>query len=222
MWALPPSPGGWLPGCEPRRIAVLPLVNSGTKLFCDAIGVLPGRHLSARFRPTLTIRIFGHAGLDVIRTVGIAVLCLISLGAMVAISAGPPTPTPNVEAAPEQITIATGSSRDTLTNADKLEIGYIPIRVAVEPVMLARQASDETSPQPLTFPIPKIASRHWHHHNAKKLAAVSPDRRIKIHQPKSGKSVDRSKATNDPRPCRRTEGFAGLLRALNLSSGCET
>jgi len=88
--------------------------------------------------------------------------------------------------------------------------------------MLARQASDETSPQPLTSPIPKIASRHWHHHNAKKLAAVSPDRRIKIHQPKNGKNIDRAKATVDLKPCRRPEGFAGLLRALNLSSGCET
>ena len=76
-------------------------------------------------------------GLDVIRTVGLAVLCLIGLGAVVAVSAGPPTPTPNVEASPEQMTIATGSSRDTLTKADKLEIAYVPVPVAVEPVMLA-------------------------------------------------------------------------------------
>jgi len=157
--------------------------------------------------------------LDVIRTVGLAVLCLIGLGAVVAVSAGPPTPTPNVEASPEQMTIATGSSRDTLTKADRLEIGYIPIRVAAEPVT---PASDETSPQPLSFPIPKIVSRHWHDHNAKKLATESPDRRIKIQQPKNGKSVNRSKATVELRPCRRPEGFAGLLRALNLSPGCDT
>ena len=153
---------------------------------------------------------------------GLAVLCLIGLGAVVAVSAGPPTPTPNVEASPEQMTIATGSSRDTLTKADRLEIGYIPTRVAAEPVMLATQASDETSPQPLSFPIPKIVSRHWHGHNAKKFATESPDRRIKIQQPKNSKSVDRSKAAVELRPCRRPEGFAGVLRALNLSPGCDT
>jgi hypothetical protein len=158
----------------------------------------------------------------VIRTVWLAVLCLIGLGAMVCIKAGSPTPTPNVGASPEQTTIATGSSHDTLTKADKLEIAYVRVPVAAEPVMPATQVSDETSPQPLSLTIPKIVSRHWHDHNAKKLAAVSPDRRIKIQQPKNGKSVDRSKATADLRPCRRPEGFAGLLRALNLSPGCDT
>ena len=157
-----------------------------------------------------------------IRTVWLAVLCLIGLGAMVAINAGPPTPTLNVGASSEQTTSATGSSHETLTKADKLEIAYVPVPVALEPVMMATQVSDETSPQRRSLTIPKIVSRHWHDHNAKKLAAVSPDRRIKIQQPKNGKSVDRSKATVDLRPCRRPEGFAGLLRALNLSPGCDT
>ena len=138
---------------------------------------------------------------------------------MVAINAGPPTFTANVGASAEQTTVATGSSHDTLTKADKLEIAYV--RVPVEPVMLATQVSDETSPQPRSLTIPKIVSRHWHDHTAKKLAAVSPDRRIKIVE-KNGKNIDRAKATVDLRPCRRPEGFAGLLRALNLSPGCDT
>jgi hypothetical protein len=120
------------------------------------------------------------------------------------------------------MTIATGSSHDTLTKADKLEIAYVRVPVAAEPALPATQVSDETSPQPLSLTIPKIVSRHWHDHNVKKFATVSPDRRIKIQQPKNGKSVDRSKATADLKPCRRPEGFAGLLRALNLSPGCDT
>ena len=157
-----------------------------------------------------------------IRTAGLAGFCLIGLSAVVAVSAGTPTRTPNVEASPEQMTIATGSSRDSLTKADKLEIAYVPVPVAAEPVMLATQVSDETSPHPQSLTIPKIVSRHWHDHNAKRLAAGSPDRRIKIQQPKNGKNVDLSRATADLRPCRRPEGFAGLLRALNLSPGCDT
>jgi hypothetical protein len=163
-------------------------------------------------------------GLVVTRTVWLAVLCLIGLGAMVAINAGTPTPTPspNVGASPEQTTIATGSSHDTLTEADKLEIAYVRVPVAVEPVMLVTKAPDETQPQP---PGPtatsRIVSRHWHDPNAKKSTAVSSDRRMKIQEPKKSKNVDRGKATVDLRPCRRPEGFAGLLRALNLSPGCD-
>lgn len=159
-------------------------------------------------------------GLDVIRTVWLAVLCLIGLGAIVATNAGPPTPGPNTDASLGQSTIATDSSHDTLTKADRLEIAYVP--VAAEPVVLAAPVSDESSPQPESLTIPKIVSRHWHYHSARKSASVFPDRRIKIEAPKSGKSVDRAKTTVDLRPCRRPEGFAGLLRALNLSSGCET
>jgi hypothetical protein len=165
----------------------------------------------------------GMRGIDVIRTVWLASLCLIGLGAMVDINAEQPTPAPNVGDSAEQTTIAPDPPHDTLTKADKEEIAYVRVPVAAEPVMLTTQVSDEPSPQqPLSSTIPKIVSRHWHDRNAKKFAAVSPDRRSKIQEPKNGKSVDRSKATADLKPCRRPEGFAGLLRALNLSPGCDT
>jgi hypothetical protein len=51
---------------------------------------------------------------------------------------------------------------------------------------------------------------------------MSPDRSIKIQDPKKSNNVDRAKISVDLRPCRRPEGFAGLLRALNLSPGCDT
>ena len=155
-----------------------------------------------------------------IRTAWLAVLCLIGLGAMIASNVGSPTPAPNEGASPEQMPIATDCSHGTLTIADRLEIAYVP--VAAEPVVLATPVSDESSTQPRRLTIPKIISRHLHDHNAKKLVAVSADRRINIQQPKrNGKGVDRAKATVDLRPCRRPEGFAGLLRALNLSPGCD-
>jgi hypothetical protein len=182
----------------------------------------PKRHFSARFRSTLTlIRILGHAGFDVIRTVWLAGVCLIGLGAMVGIKAGLPTSPPNVATSPEETTIGVGSTHDTLSKADRLEIAYDRLPAAVEPVVLATQVSDETSSQE-NLAVQTIVNRHWHDHTAKKSAAVSPDRRIKMQQPKNRKSVDRSRATVDLRPCRRPEGFAGLLKALNLSPGCDT
>jgi len=117
-----------------------------------------------------------------------------------------------------------------LTKADKLEVVYVRDPVAVEPVMLVTKADDETPPQPPSPPAtPKIVSRHSHDPNAKKVAAVSPGRRIKGQESKKSKNVERAKLPVelrplpvDLRPCRRPEGFAGLLRVLNLSPGCDT
>jgi hypothetical protein len=63
--------------------------------------------------------------------------------------------------------------------------------------------------------------RAGHNPNAKKSAAVSPDRRTKHQESKESKNVEHAKAPADLRPCRRPEGLAGLLRALNLTPGCD-
>jgi hypothetical protein len=155
--------------------------------------------------------------LTVIRTGWLAVFCLIGLGATVAIKARTPTPPPNVGAAPEQTTVGIGFAQDTLTKADKLEVAYVHRPVAVEPVILVTKAQDETPPQlPSPPATPKIVSRRSHDPNAKKVGTVSPGRRIKGQESK--KSVERAKLPVELMPCRRPEGFAGLLRVLNLSS----
>jgi hypothetical protein len=164
-----------------------------------------------------------HAGLEVIRTVWFAVLCLIGVGAMVAIKAGTPPPRQSEGATPVETTIASDSSRDTLTEADKLEIAYVRAPLVEEPVMQVTMATDENPPRlTSSTATPKIANRHWHNPTGKKSASVSPGRSIKIPPPKNGKNDDSGKATGDLRSCRRQEGFAGLLRALNLSPGCDT
>lgn len=160
----------------------------------------------------------------VIRTVWLAVVGLSGLGAMVAINAETSTPPPTVEASPDQATVGQAFSQDTLTKADRLDIAYVRRDDAlVEPAMLVTKSPDETpppSPGPATPP--KIVSRHWHDPNARKSAAVSPGQRIRDREPKKSANVDRRKATVDPRTCRRSEGFAGLLKAFNLAPGCDT
>jgi hypothetical protein len=156
----------------------------------------------------------------VIRTVLLAVLCLIGLGATVAIKAGTPTLPSNVGASPEQTTVGTGFAQDTLTKAN---VVYVRDPVAAEPVMLVTKAREEPPPQSLSPPAtPKIVSRHSHDPNAKKVAAVSLGRRIKGQESKKSKNAERAKLPAELRPCRRPEGFAGLLRVLNLSPGCDT
>lgn len=167
----------------------------------------------------------------VIRTAWLAVFCLSGLGAMAAINAGTSKPPPAEEASPGQTSVGKTSSQDTLTSsqdtltkADRLEIAYVRDAVAAEPAMPVAKAPNVTPPQaPVPTAPPKIVSRHWQHDpNAKKSAAVPPGRRIKDQEPKKSKNADRGKATVDLRACRRPEGFAGLLRALNLSPGCDT
>jgi hypothetical protein len=195
-------------------------VNPGAKLYCD-----PARPpLKCLIQPYAHNQFAhsDHAGWVVIRTMWLAILCLSGLGAMVAIGAGTSTPPPNVEASPDQTSIATGASQDTLTKADKPEVAYVRDPVAVEHVMLVTKARDETPPQPLSPPAtPKSVSRHSHDPNATKVAAVSPGRRIKGQESKS-KNVEHAKLPVDLRPCPRPEGFAGLLRLLNLSPGCDS
>jgi len=143
---------------------------------------------------------------------------------MVAINAETSTPPPTVEASPDQATVGQAFSQDTLTKADRLDIAYVRRDDAlVEPAMLVTKSPDETPPPSLgPATPPKIVSRHWHDPNARKSAAVSPHRRIKSQEPKKSKNVERAKATVELRACRRPEGFTELLRALNLSPGCDT
>jgi hypothetical protein len=142
---------------------------------------------------------------------------------VVAINAGPTTSSPITVASPEQITVGQTSSQDTLTKTDRLEIAYVRVPLAVEPVTLVTKTLDETPLQSLSdTETPKIVSRHWHDPNAKKSAISSISRRMKGQEPKRSKNVDRGKATIGVKPCRPPDGFAGLIRALNLSRGCET
>ena len=158
-----------------------------------------------------------------IRTGWLAALCFGGLAAVVAINAGTSTPPPTAGASPEQTTVGETFSRDTLTEADKLEIAYVRDPVAVDSIMPATMASDEILPQrPGPTATSKIVSRHWHDPHVKKPATVSPDRRIKIRESKKSKNVERGKVTADLRSCRRPEAIAGLLRILNLSPGCDS
>jgi hypothetical protein len=147
---------------------------------------------------------------------------------MVTIEAGTSTPSSTPQAASQQAIVGKSVSQDTLTKADRLEILYVRDPVAVQSAMLVTKAPAVSPRQPHGRAAPlKIVSRHWHDPNAKKSAAVSASRRNEGRVPEGrvpnkSKNVDRGKPAIDLRPCRRPEGFAGLLRALNLTPGCDT
>jgi hypothetical protein len=161
------------------------------------------------------------------RIAGLPIVCLV-LFVAIAIKAGTAASRPpDIEPLPDQMTAGSGVPQDTLTKADKLEIAYVRKVIPVEPITrFAKATPDPSLPLPTT--VPKIASRHWHDPNSIKVPKDSQDKRTKSSQSKKGqeskksKNVEPSKAIVDLRPCRRPEGFAGLLMALNLSPGCDT
>jgi hypothetical protein len=160
------------------------------------------------------------------RIVGLPIVCLVLL-AVIAIKAGTAASRPpDIELLPDQMTARSDVPQDTLTKADKLEIAYVRnVAPPVEPVTPLAKATPGPS-LPLPSVVAKFASRHWHDPNS--IRVISRDQRIKssqskkVRESKKSKSVEPSKAIVDLRPCRRPEGFAGLLRALNLSPGCDT
>lgn len=168
------------------------------------------------------------------RVVGLPIVCLVLLAA-IAIKAGTAASRPpDIEPLLEQTTARPDVPHDTLTKADKLEIPYMRgVTRPVEPVMRLANATPEPSlPRPLV--VAKVASRQRHDPNPIKVTNNSQDRQIKSSQPKKvgeakkvretkkSKNAEPSKAIVDLRPCRRPEGFAGLLWALNLSPGCDS
>ena len=159
-----------------------------------------------------------------IRIVGLAVACLVGLGAIVVTMAGTAASRPpNVGTSPDQTKVGSGVPQDTLTKADKLETAYVREAIEAEPVTPTARVLNETPPQPPRPPATrKIVTQHSHDPNTKKVAAVSSGRRIKDQESKKSKNVERAKLPAELRPCRRPEGFAGLLRVLNLSPGCDT
>lgn len=158
----------------------------------------------------------------IVGLVGLALLGAIAIKAGTAASRPP-----NIEPLPNQTTVGSDVPQDTLTKADKLEIAYVRKAVPVDPVTQLAKATPEPSLQ-LSTTVPKVAGRHWHDPHSIKLTKGSRDQHIKSSQSKKGqesrksKNVESPKAIVDLRPCPRPEGFAGLLRALNLSPGCDT
>lgn len=162
------------------------------------------------------------------RVVGLPIVGLVLLAA-IAIKAGTAASRPpDIEPLPEQTTARPDVPQDTLTKADKLEIPYM--RGVTRPVdqvtRLANATPRPSLPRPLV--VAKIASRQRHEPNSIKVTSNAQDRHIKspeskkAREAKKSKNVEPSKPMVDLRPCRRPEGFAGLLRALNLSPGCDT
>jgi hypothetical protein len=110
-----------------------------------------------------------------IRTVWLAIFCLVSLVVLVVIRIGA-APLARADASRLQTTAAANTQQATATKADKLKVSYVepPARTTVTAVAIV---PSKIAPKPAETTI-KIVSRHWHDPLA----------------PKASPNVDRSKS----------------------------
>src|SRR4051812_33240120 len=159
-----------------------------------------------------------------------AALIVVSVGSLVAMELGtPPRIAKAVNQPLTQSIVGVRDSRDTLMNADRIEIPYFQNELRTQPLSFVERMSPANSTPVVSKDASKIASGNRHEAKIKKLAFVRPKLRPKIAESKprpettASKTVAntyRSKAPMDVKPC-RPNAFDSFLKALNLPSGCE-
>jgi hypothetical protein len=157
-----------------------------------------------------------------IRTVWIAAFCLAGLGGTFATRV---TASISEEAVPNPTTVGASLTQDTLSKADKLNVGYLHCP--------AESAPGENVPAVPTEPITaeiqpakppataKAAGSHAPDPGARWTAVMLPKPRPRIRPAKHAKGVGLARATVDPNTCHQQDGLGGMLISLSGSPRCE-
>lgn len=163
-----------------------------------------------------------------IRTVWLAIACLAALGALALgkTLTGPAAPA-GADRPKEIATAVSAPGRETLTKADRLAIAYVRFDSPAQPLL---QPIEPLPPGPSMAPRTeaKIVSRHWRDPNAPASSAAkskpakqkAASKKSKRGDSKGSQAANRSKATEQVKPCERPGAFGNFLRSLNLSPAC--
>lgn len=153
------------------------------------------------------------------RTMWIALFCLVTLGASIAIRIASPPASVVAETAPHHGKIGTGPGPNEAAKSDRLELPSIRAE-ADETVMIpaTQPVSVETPPsKPETI---KIPSQRWQDANAKVAPSEPPPHRRSV-----ARELKKNTASNPP-PAKteawhcRQDAMGSLLRSLDLSPRC--
>jgi hypothetical protein len=175
-----------------------------------------------------------------IRTVWLAAVCLIVLGAM-AVGKVTKIPAPtNDDTLVDGPTVGADLIQEPLSKADRLQITYVrqetPSQSTVPPTDLS---PPDVSPSPADVSPPDvqkvtspaemhIVSRHWHDPTATNLLTGKSKQSATAKKTKSAadsratQAADRSKPSAQTKRCDHTAAFSGLLRSLNLAPACDS
>ena len=160
-----------------------------------------------------------------IRTVWLAIICLVLVSALAAGKAlRTPADSTVAELSADQ-TVGIGLAQDALGKADRLEINYVRRQIPSQPVL---QSIEPAVTPPRTPMETKIISRHWRDPNAflsspknsKQTKQIDSNRKSKNADRKRNQAADRSKPAEPVKPCSRPGPLGDLLRSVNLSPAC--
>jgi hypothetical protein len=152
------------------------------------------------------------------------VLILAGVGILTAIELSTPPRNANaINQLTAHSTLALGNPDDTLTKTDRLEIPYALNDKLTRPASFVEGGPGTTTI--VSQHISKATGRHRPATEVRKVVAVSHSKKAKATEFESTKTKrtinpDRSK-TADAKPC-HPSAFDGLLKALSLSTACET
>ena len=167
-----------------------------------------------------------------IRTVWLAIICLMLISALAAGKALMTTADPTVATPPasaDEPMVEFGQTQDTLSKSDRLEIAYVRQEIPSPPALRSIEPAAPVVIPATSPPIEtKIISRHWRDPQAfpssrKTLKPTKPTDLNKASQTvdrKRNQAADRSKLVEPVKPCSRLGPIGDLLRSVNLSSAC--
>jgi hypothetical protein len=147
-----------------------------------------------------------------------ATLILVGLGTLVAMELEAPQRTSKAVSEPlPPSTIALSASRDTLTKADRLENPFVKHEAPAQPISSVERMPP---PDPAAI-IPKERPKLIDQHRRGAVAVMLPKPRPRHAASNKTANTERPKLTTEVKSC-RPNPFDRLLKALNLSPGCET
>ena len=156
-----------------------------------------------------------------IRTIALGVVCLAGLGVIAAAATKSTLP----QSAKVVFPVVAGIKADrlpikshpeTLSEADKVDVAYIP-STEEEGQVSPSPPPPQRQPSP---PRPNITSRHWHDPHDLKANAAKLNASVTKQLKK--RSADRpTEQVRDVKDC-RLDGLQPLLRKLNLSPPCDS
>ena len=156
------------------------------------------------------------------RTMWIAVFCLVTSVASIAIRVAAPPTSSSVQAAPVQDKTAMGPVPNESAKSDRLELPEIRAETAVVPA--AQAVPVETPATPVETPATKpeairIPRPRWRDANARVPPSEPPHRRTITREPKRDAGGNPPGARAEAWHCRQ-DAMGSLLRSLDLSPRC--
>jgi hypothetical protein len=163
-----------------------------------------------------------------IRTVWLAAVCLVVLGAMAVGKAAKTPALTTDETSVDGATVHADLVHEPLIKGDRLQITYVrqetPSQSTVPPIdPIVPDVQKVFSPAETN-----IVSRHWHDPNATNSPAAKSKQAVTVKKGKSAadsrgnQAADRSKPSAQIKRCDQTAAFSSLLRSLNLAPACDS